>query len=349
MFEVDFLPVENEDQDSEKSGDAIAVRFTCEAEQRPKVMVIDGGLTDTGEKVVDHIRQWYQTETVDLMISTHPDGDHLNGLATIKERLTVKELLIHQPRQHTPNLTGFSNLDALDNLIKVAAAHNVTITEPFTGLTRFGGQVTVLNPTVEFYEQLLQEQLSQTKASALAETLKSRWIRHIDSLFDRNLSFLPNETLTEAGETSPRNNSSVITLLKCDHQRMLFTGDAGVPALEAAADEYESTIGFFYSTPLSFFQAPHHGSRRNVGPTILNRILGKAEAPHSSSCVSFISSAKSAPKHPSPKVVNALTRRGCSVNATEGQSILHGYSYPPRLGWVTLAPLPPLVEDGDED
>jgi hypothetical protein len=43
VYEVDFLPVENENQDGGKSGDAITVRFTVEAQHRDAVVVTDGG------------------------------------------------------------------------------------------------------------------------------------------------------------------------------------------------------------------------------------------------------------------------------------------------------------------
>ena len=53
---------------------------------------------------------------------------------------------------------------------------------------------------------------------------------------------------------------------------ILFTADAGVPALEQAIGQLE-VIGFDFNR-LRIVQVPHHGSKRNVGPKILDRILG---------------------------------------------------------------------------
>lgn len=348
MFEVDFLPVENENQDGGKSGDAIAIRFTVHAEQRQAVVVIDGGRDYTTDALVRHIDQYYGTDVVDLMISTHPDADHLNGLAGVVEALDVQELMIHQPRLHAGDVSDFSNLEALDELLDTAKARGVLVSEPFTGESRLGGQLTVLGPTSTYYEELLAQQLWEAKyTTASAAASKGWWQRGIN-LLERAVDWLPVETLTDEGETSHRNNSSVITLLTVDGQRMLFTGDAGIPAMTAAADQYESTYGSFAAFPLSFMQAPHHGSKRNLGPTILNRILGMPTSPYASSTVALISSAKAAPKHPSPKVVNALKRRGCFVGATEGITICHSSGAPARPGWGILQPLPALVEDDDE-
>ncbi len=348
MFEVDFLPVENEDQDGGKSGDAIAIHFTVHAEQRQAVVVIDGGRNYTTDKLVNHIKEYYRTDVVDLIISTHPDADHLNGLAGVVEALNVRELMIHQPRLHAADVSDFSNLEALDELLDTAKARDVLVTEPFTGESRLGGQLTVLGPTSTYYEELLAQQLWEAKSVAAAESASRGWWQRGIDLLERAVDRLPVETLTDDGETSHRNNSSVITLLTLDGQRMLFTGDAGIPAMTAAADYYESTRRSFAAFPLSFIQAPHHGSKRNLGPTILNRILGTPQSPHASSTIAFISSAKTAPKHPSPKVVNALKRRGCFVGATEGKAICHTSGGLVRLGWGTLQPLPVLAEDDDE-
>jgi hypothetical protein len=53
---------------------------------------------------------------------------------------------------------------------------------------------------------------------------------------------------------------------------------------------------------------------------------------------------------PSPKVVNALIRRNCTVVATEGSTICHhSPDAPSREGWYPVAPLPALVETSDDD
>jgi beta-lactamase superfamily II metal-dependent hydrolase len=168
------------------------------------------------------------------------------------------------------------------------------------------------------------------------------------NLFEQALSYLPVETLGDGGVTHPRNNSSVITLLSFKNKRYMFTGDAGIPALEYAAEAYETTFGDFATTPLTFFQAPHHGSKRNVGKTILNRILGHPSAAHNDNFHGFIHAAKASVKHPSPKVTNALIRRGCQLDylaVTNGQTKWHHSGSPEREGWSSFAPYPILAED----
>lgn len=351
MYEVDFLAVESEAGPGSKSGDAIAVHFKHATTGEDMVVVIDGGFTAVGDDLADHIQRWYETSYVDLVISTHPDADHINGIARLLERLDVAELLLHQPMLHHPDTSDFSNIEAVENLLRVAEEQGVKVTEPFTGLNRFEEQLLILGPTEPYYTELVQQHIKEEQTgTALRAATEGARIRELaKSLLDKTLSHFPVESLTDEGDTGPRNNSSVITLLQLDGYRLLFTADAGIPALKAAADVYEETIGEFEGFPLRFVQGPHHGSKHNVGPTVLDRMLGPRRRPFSTTTTAFISSAKADEKHPSPKVLNAFGRRGCKVSASEGQGIRYGNDAPSRQGWSPLTPLPPLHEDDDGD
>lgn len=354
MYEVDFHAIEKTGETGSKSGDAITVRFTEVGTGRERVLVVDGGFKHSGEGLLEHIEKYYETSHVDLMISTHPDQDHINGLATVLDDVSVGELLIHRPHDHTTmDVNNFSNIAVVDALIALAEEKGVTVTEPFTGLTRFGGQVRILGPTQDYYEALVEQHLdevasgeaqnraSRAKMSALVASLAG-------DLLHKAISWLPLETLREGGETGPRNNSSVITLVTCDAgKRLLFTGDAGIEALTAGMDEYEALVAPLPDKMMGFFQAPHHGSKRNLAPSLLDRLFGGPSG-DGSERTSFISSAKQDKKHPSPKVTNALLRRGLEPIATEGRTICdRSPDAPDRAGWVTLAPIGPLNEDED--
>jgi beta-lactamase superfamily II metal-dependent hydrolase len=97
-FEIDFLAV-----GEKKSGDAIAIRFgdLFSAREMQKVVIIDGGFVNTGEDLVNHIANNFKTDTVDLVILTHPDNDHVGGLPTVLNKLKVKELWMHKAWDHT--------------------------------------------------------------------------------------------------------------------------------------------------------------------------------------------------------------------------------------------------------
>lgn len=335
MFEVDFLPV----GDKGNSGDAICARFTDPVTGNSRVIVVDAGYQDDGDALVAHVRKHYQTDTVDLAILTHPDGDHIGGMGTVVRELNVTELWLHNIGAH-----GGSPLPAakaVDDLISVATSHGADVREPWSGAQRFNGAVTVIGPSKSYYEELVAEQVAEHRGLTKAATALREAAR---GLAGRVAGMLGTEIPFEAKEVNARNNSSMLVLLKLDGGTKLLTADAGVRALSVAWDYAESNG--LAETP-NLVQLPHHGSRRNCSSSWLDRLLGptgQTEGVRNA----FVSCVKNSDKHPSGKVVNAHKRRGCYVAATAGGSICHkSNDAPARVGWGPIAPLGPMVEEDD--
>jgi len=362
-YELDFLGVGEES----KSGDAIALRFgnLFGARHEQTVVVIDGGFMSTGEKVVEHIRSHFNTDVVDIVISTHPDQDHINGLETVLTELTVRELWIHQPWNHNQKLADkFSdgrvtdnslgqrlkeNLERACSLIKLAEKKGITVREPFTGLQDASGCLKVLGPSQQYYEDLLPDfdgmpERVTVSREAIGDLLKGM-LASVKRFF---ATWGQDHQLSDDAVTSAKNNSSVITQLIIDGKRLIFTADAGIQALEHAADQIEGCIS---GAELRFIQIPHHGSRRNVGPSVLNRLLGSPVIQgECREITAFVSTAKGGePKHPRKAVLNAFTHRGARVLATRGVGICHSHSAPSRAGWSPLNPEPYHFEYEDEE
>ena len=363
MYEIDFLPV----GEGQRSGDAIAIRF--EAPGAPaRVVIIDGGYRDDGPQLVDHVLKYYDTTTVDLVIATHSDADHINGLSVALEELNARELMIHRPGEHASELSRMSayarlrkslgqdltdklerSLEAVASLIQQAERAGIPVTEPFTGVQRFGGALTVVGPTEDYYTSLLPDFRSATSA-ATAESLVRKALRASGQVLTRVMESVHIETLTDDGSTSAENSSSAIIHLEVDNRRLLFTGDAGIEALTRVANTLDGG-GYGWSPtsrPLDFIQIPHHGSKHNVGPTILNRLLGHPGDRSDGSFIAIASAAETSLKHPSQRVINAFVRRGGYVGATNGVKVCHSYLATPRNDYNPVAPLP-LVAEFDED
>jgi len=361
-YEIDFLPVGEES----KSGDAITLRFGDLHGHRDNqiVVVVDGGFASTGEKVVEHVRTHYGTDRVDLAVLTHPDSDHANGLKVVVEEMDVKRLWMHRPWLMEESLRAVAkskvptraDLDdrferALSNayeLDEIAEGKGIPVDDPFTGMQiggdAFGGTLYVVGPSWEYYASLIP-QFGQTvsRSSGLLEGIK-RAAASVAETFGI-------ETLSDDDcKTSASNNSSAVLLLSVGGRHMLLTADAGIEALTNVADVLDAQP--WYSTDnLRFVQVPHHGSRRNVGPTILDRLLGPKQAEESFRRRAFVSAAVNGePKHPSRRVTNAFRRRGSPVVATQGESICHFHDAPARAGWGPANALPfySTVEDVDD-
>lgn len=353
--EIDFLPV----GDGSKSGDAIALRYgNLDNADEQTVVVIDGGYTDDGEALVKLIRERYHTDYVDVVVSTHPDQDHVKGLEVVVEQLRVGQLWMHQPWKHSSVISlsrslkfgGLTesvrkSLQQASDLEEIAIRRGVPIIEPFTGVGTPDSSFYVIGPDQSYYEELIAEvPLATVQQSALSKVL-ARAAELAQNLVPETLQI---ETLTDSGETSPRNNTSVISVLQVDGMVSIFTGDAGIPSLERAMDAIEARG--YVPGMAQFVQVPHHGSRRNVGPTILNRMLG-SRGTSDARGAAFVSAAElGAPKHPAKKVTNAFRRRGYTPYATTGQALLRTIGAPIREGYTASEPLPlyTMVEESDE-
>jgi hypothetical protein len=118
----------------------------------------------------------------------------------------------------------------------------------------------------------------------------------------------------------------------------LLTADVGPEGLNEAAD-YASALGLL--SPPEFVQVPHHGSRRNVTPSVLDRWLGLRVADQSAKRgAAFVSIGKDADIYPRKKVKNAFMRRGYPVHATRGSTKTRYSGFNLRTGWVASTPEP---------
>jgi beta-lactamase superfamily II metal-dependent hydrolase len=260
--------------------------------------------------------------------------------------VVVRELDVGTLWLHNLGAHGGASLDAadaVDELMGVASDNGTAAAEPFAGSSAFGGVLRILGPTEAYYDELVERQLVVGKwasgSRALLEATRTR--------MQRFLSTLPVEVPFDEGEgTSPRNNSSIITMLEVDDRRLLFTADAGVKALDNAWD-YLDEAGLGSQAP-DLAQIPHHGSRRNASSEVLTRLYGgTGQSPCRNGIVSV--SANADAKHPSPRVVNAYMRRGFRVLTTSGSTVCYrGPDTPPRAGWVPITPLDPMDESTEE-
>jgi beta-lactamase superfamily II metal-dependent hydrolase len=352
-YEVDFLPV----GDGEKCGDAIAMRFGNLLADPPQqtVVVIDGGFKTSGEAVVQHIRGYYKTEGVAAVIATHPDNDHTSGLEIVLNELKVANLVMHLPWNHTQDTSRLfeddrvsdesvkralrESLETARNLEKLAKQKSIRIVEPFAGVTGFNKVMRVLGPTVDFYKSLLPGFRGTPEPRAGVASKFAQFVQEAKETVKKIAENWGLETLDDMGETSAENNSSAILLFTVGSESLLFTGDAGIPALSEAVSSLQGE-GFDFST-IKFVQVPHHGSRRNIGPTLLNTLIGAKTTQPISSKIAFASvSPDGAPKHPAKKVTNAFLRRGAPVHVTAGKTKRQSRNAPNRDGWVPSTALP---------
>ena len=212
----------------------------------------------------------------------------------------------------------------------IANKKRITINEPYEN-SRIG-EFIVLSPNKKWHLYDLIPNSDKTKEIQSMEDSKSNFLTlSLEKLFSigETLGF---ETLRDGEETSRENESSVILYANFDNRGILLTGDAGNEALQNA---YNFAIGIDIniSQNLKFIQIPHYGSRRNVSPDILDKIIGnKIKVPTEPTITAFVSVGKNDTNHPRKVVTNAFFRRGCKVIATR-ENIVRHHNHMPDRGW----------------
>ena len=368
--EIEFLPV----GEGSKGGDAIVVRYGEVGSY--ELMIIDGGNVESGKELVSHVQKHFgYNAIISHVVLTHCDTDHASGLREVLAGLKVRNLWMHVPwlaaagaRQYfaDKDWTDASlekalreEYDLIDEIFEIALEKRVNIFQPFAGQKI--GPFTVLSPHQEVYEILVPQFDRTPEPDQEALEAKGLWIGKPPGLFVKLMDmvvakaqkWVPEtwevERLKDGGVTSATNESSVVLYGDFGvNRRVLLTGDAGVWALQ---------LSVYYAGQLKlpmqdfmFVQIPHHGSRSNVGPSILNAILGpvrpKGSLPKFSA---FVSAPKEDDTHPRKMVLNAFIRRGADVCATQGIKTVFRGGFPFRPGYdpVSVMLFASQVEDYD--
>lgn len=362
-FEIDYLPVGQKTDD--KSGDAIAMRFWDTSPSESFVITVDGGTRESGAALVEHIKKYYKTSNVNVAILTHPDGDHASGIRDILEQLTVANLLSFVPWEHSSEILPIVQaadsrvsatsiekrlkdaLPATVEAIDLARKGGTKVIEPFALSTPYDltqtTQLFLLGPTRDKY---ISTWLPNYDCLPALPARQTGLVRGLIKMVERTMKWVAEtwdkELLTDPGddETTSENNSSMVFAIKQGTNSFLFSGDAGVPALVDAL-----AFGRALGLPIDgyrFFHVPHHGSRHNLGPSLLNYMFGnpKPQPTEPGSVTAFISATKDDPKHPSRRLTNALNRRGVKPVATAGSSKLHHSTDYVDRGWNKADPVP---------
>jgi hypothetical protein len=353
-YQIDFLPV------GDSNGDAICVRYG--EENAFFVHVVDGGFTDTADIVIEHIRSAYGPNVwINDLVLSHADNDHACGLVGILKAFEVRRLWMNRPWKFVPevihNFHGNWTPERLTKEIKdmhpylveleeIAARKRTAVLDVFQGAKI--GQFIALAPSRERYIRLIPDLDKTPQSYAEKKGVVGAALGTAKMLFEGVKEEWGYESLDkDPPATSASNETSVVQLGVFDGHRVLLTGDVGPEGLMEAA-RYAAATSLY--GPLTFVQVPHHGSRRNVTPVVLDTWLGKPLAKGAGTRgVAFCSVGKDANIYPRRKVNNAFLRRGFPVHATRGIAKLSNYGWP-RDGWghdSQPEPFSPDVEDDD--
>lgn len=279
-------------------GDSIWIAFKDKTEKTWNI-IIDGGVADTYfDKTQNKRGDLYTTingirereEKIDLLVLSHIDNDHIEGLLKWFETDQDAHKLIEQVwfnsgkaisgyydtdinkdldihlGNHSSTNTGISEaIDFEDYLLKHNLWNKELIQQGDT-MDLGGAQLTVLTPTPVQLQNLLKEYRKQTGDDVYTASKGTDWKEDLKTL----IASEKEETFRFLEDRSPKNGSSISILLTFAGCHYLFLADSHPkPVCEAIRN-----LGYSHDKPLkaSLLQISHHGSKSNVNRDLLQLV-----------------------------------------------------------------------------
>lgn len=254
-------------------GDAAYIRFPDGED-----MLIDGGPNDKVLNCLGNNMPFYD-RTIDMVVLTHPQKDHLQGLISVLQRYDVKYFVI--------GVEGHTS-DGYRQLIEGLKKENAIIKTPFKGDEIILGEakIRVLWPTRQFVAA------NATMGQCINATMENATMR---CLISSNGDVLGVSTETDL------NDFSYYMHLQYGQFDALFTGDG-----DSTIQDDIMLTGVIPDVEVLKF--PHHGSRTGILPEFLDKAGPE---------LAVISVGKNSYGHPTREALEILSERDIKILRTD--------------------------------
>lgn len=227
-------------------------------------MLIDGGglifeKFDPGESLVIPALNSFGVNSIDLLIASHQDYDHLKGLFAVVKRKKVKKIWINEYPEHSRLFESFINIAKKKNIpIEVNPDRKINFgdvrIEPLKGLSKYdstNNHAIVLKITYGSrsflvtgdIEELRESSILQTKANIDIDVLK---IAHHGSKTSSSMDFLrattPKLAIISAGYNNRYHHPHPLVIERLKQQKItaLLTATAGSIQVETDGKTLET-------------------------------------------------------------------------------------------------------------
>jgi hypothetical protein len=243
---------------TESNADSFLLKFVYPTRNRH--VLIDGGLKGDGSRAIKLIEEIVkQGDIIDLVILTHVDLDHINGLLALFDNDIITSKTIGKVIFNVPH--SKVELDVIQDKktqcgYKEGNEFLELIIRKGIGLSSgLQGDILIID------DELVIDILSPTKSVVELDHVKWRDTKiGYDEDDEYNKELLLKKTYKE--EKKPQNISSIVCLVKYKNSKLLFCGDS-VPS--------QILSGISDITPVDLFKIPHHGSHYNISKLLLER------------------------------------------------------------------------------
>lgn len=337
------------------AADCFIIYYT-DSDKQNKLILVDSGNYKDGQKIIDHIRKYYENPFINLAIVTHPDDDHFGGFVKMLEKINddeedaieIGQFWLNNPQNHVKVNQVQNNIKATtlkqrtaqlfdqgdNNLLDLTSTLDIPVYEKFPDVV-LRQDVT----TGKFYKKPYKEKdflgftiIGPTKVyfEKLAPNMRYDNLKGYSyDAKDDDEAFRPTSTclskaLDDASDdSSVHNQSSIIFIFEPEAgKKYLFMGDAGVEALANIPDCHKTAIKDVF-----WMKVPHHGSKHNLDSKTIQYCHPK---------VAYISTEKQG-HYLNLCTINALKQIGCKVFSTHRNHVnfLH---HGDREGYSTAIP-----------
>lgn len=339
-YEIDLLPVGNAD----RSGNCIVLRYgnLHKGLRAQKVIIVDGGFKENTDDLKNHLRQYYNCEWegklhIDLVVITHAHIDHMGGILGLiqDEEVEILSIWTHLPwnnispawfrdgRITRNSLKG--NLEDAFNMLKNIVdkrKSSIKLNDTFNSFELSGASFYPLSPSESFFKKCIAQCSKTPTPDDAIEEMKYPQSTGYSKNYEYENYKKGNIKWDDTEGTDPVNESSIVFLWEYYDWKILFCGDAGKEALENAIEKAQKEV--INLNDIDIIVMPHHGSRRNVNPDLMENLKGTDTACYIS-CVRG-----DEPHHPSSRLVNMLREKGFKVFSTSGATLHRGVNAPDR-------------------
>jgi competence protein ComEC len=243
-------------------------------------LLVDGGPDDAVVScLARHMPMW--DRTIEVIVATHPDKDHIGGLRTVLERFHTPLLLMEWSEKES---TDFEALKAV--ISSKQAADKLRLLQPARGQVLQLGEKLRAEVLSSHLESAALESTSQGRNESVAET----------QLWDASRE----KTAQKTGNIN-YNERSIVLLLSYEEVRILLTGD-----LEHQGEQALLRQGLI--EPVSILKVGHHGSKTSTSEAFLHALQPETALISAGKKNSF--------GHPSPEVIARLHTFSTEVFST---------------------------------
>lgn len=247
---------------TDSNSDSFLVKIS--GEERDRHILIDGGYRQDARRALALIESAIEkNKQIDLVVLTHVDTDHINGLLAIFNNdkvtsSTIGKVLFNVPHNDSEMValkekTTQCGYHDGNKLLKIILDKDIPLEKAVQG-------------DVHFIDGDIEIKILAPNSTALEKDHKAWRDTNIgyeaEPEYDKDM--LINEVYQE--DEKPQNVSSIVCLIEANNKRILMCGDS-VPS--------QILGGVKGITPVDLLKIPHHGSKYNINSELLSTFPSK--------------------------------------------------------------------------